>query len=225
MLNFMSKGEIIVETQELKDYNYITALNNDLNLFSGLTKTDQYQSHDAEYDNGIIEIKERCTTDRHNPKNGESWCYAKEIFVEEHKLREYAKYKEKNNWKYINIFNASADTNEELIFVYDIRQMAAKKTLELSKKPIWIQSMKGSDIPPHYDERWLIPTVINNQINPDLKIYAKSKSTGKYQEFDEEIYRKFKDKLISKQHIMSAFNFPHKDKNEKDLRLYSIFNA
>lgn len=221
----MSKGEIIVETQELKDYNYITALNNDLNLFSGLTKTDQYQSHDAEYDNGIIEIKERCTTDRHNPKNGESWCYAKDIFIEEHKLREYAKYKEKNNWKYINIFNASADTNEELIFVYDIRQMAAKKTLELSKKPIWIQSMKGSDIPPHHDERWLIPTVINNQINPDLKIYAKSKSTGKYQEFDEEIYRKFKDKLISKQHIMSAFNFPHKDKNEKDLRLYSIFNA
>lgn len=221
----MSQGEIIVETQELKDYNYITALNNDLNLFSGLTKTDQYQSHDAEYANGIIEIKERCTTDRKNPKNGESWCYAKEIFVEEHKLKEFAKYKEKNNWKYINIFNASADTNEELIFVYDIRQMAAKKTLELSKKPIWIQSMKGSDIPPHHDERWLIPTVIDNKINPDLKIYAKSKSTGKYQEFDEEIYRKFKDKLISKQHIMSVFNFPHKDKNEKDLRLYSIFKS
>ena len=91
----MSKGEIIVETQELKDYNYITALNNDLNLFNNLTKTDQYQSHDAEYDNGIIEIKERCTTDRKNPKNGESWCYAKEIFVEEHKLREFAKYKER----------------------------------------------------------------------------------------------------------------------------------
>lgn len=221
----MSKGEIIVERQELKDYNYITALNNDLNLFNNLTKTDQYQSHDAEYENGIIEIKERCTTDRKNPKNGESWCYAKEIFVEEHKLREYAKYKEKNNWKYINIFNASADTNEELIFVYDIREMAAKKTLELSEKPIWIQSMKGSNIRPHYDKRWLIPTIIGNQINPDLKIYAKSKSTGKYQEFTEEIYSKFKDKLISKQHMMSAFNFPHKDKNEKDLRLYSIFNA
>lgn len=216
----MSKGEIIVERQELKDYNYITALNSDLNLFSNLTKTDQYQSHDAEYDNGIIEIKERCTA-----KNGESWCYAKEIFVEELKLREYAKYKEKNNWKYINIFNASADTNEELIFVYDIRQMVAKKTLELSEKPIWIQSMKGSDIPPHYDKRWLIPTVIDNKINPDLKIYAKSKSKGKYQEFTDELYSKFKDKLISKQHIMSAFNFPHKDKNEKDLRLYSIFNT
>ena len=219
----MTQGEITVETQEQRDYTYITALNNDLNLFSNLTKTDQYQSHDAEYDDGIIEIKERSTTDRDNPKNGESWCYAKEIFVEEHKLREYAKYKEKNNWKYINIFNASADTNEELIFVYDIREMAAKKTLELSKKPIYIQSMKGSNIPPHHDERWLIPTIIGNQINPDLKIYAKSKSTGKYQEFDEEIYRKFKDKLISKQHIMSAFNFPHKDKNEKDLRLYEIF--
>lgn len=219
----MSKGKIIVETQELKDYNYITALNNDLNLFSNLSKTDQYKSHDAEYDNGIIEIKERCTTDRKNPKNGESWCYAKEIFIEEHKLREYAKYKEKNNWKYINIFNASADTNEELIFVYDIRQMVAKKTLELSEKPIYIQSMKGSNISSHYDERWLIPTVINNQMNPDLKIYAKSKSTGKYQEFDEEYYSKFKDKLISKQHIMSAFNFPHKDKNEKDLRLFEIF--
>lgn len=221
----MAQGEIIVETQELKDYNYITALNSDLNLFSNLTKTDQYQSHDAEYDDGIIEIKERCTTDRDNPKNGESWCYAKEIFVEEHKLREFAKYKEKNNWKYINIFNASADTNEELIFVYDIRQMAAKKTLELSKKPIYIKSMKGSNIPPHYDERWLLPTVIDNQINPDLKIYAKSKSTGKYQEFTAEYYSKFKDKLISKQHIMSGFNFPHKDKNEKDLRLYSIFKT
>lgn len=219
----MAQGEIVVEAQELKDYTYITALNNDLNLFGNLTKTDQYKSHDAEYDDGIIEIKERCTTNRKFPKNGESWCYAKEIFIEEHKLREYAKYKEKNNWKYINIFNASADTNEELIFVYDIREMARKKTLELSKKHIWIQSMKGSDIPPHYDERWLIPTLINNQINPDLKIYAKSKSTGKYQEFDEEIYRKFKDKLISKQHIMSAFNFPHKDKNEKDMRLYEIF--
>lgn len=221
----MSKGEIIVETQELKDYNYITALNNDLNLFSGLTKTDQYQSHDAEYDNGIIEIKERCTTDRDNPKNGESWCYAKEIFIEEHKLREFASQKEKNNWKYINIFNASADTNEELIFVYDIREMAAKKTLELSQKPIYIQSMKGSDIPPHYDKRWLIPTLVEGEINPDLKIYAKSRSTGKYKEYTEEIYSKFKDKLISKQHMMGRFDFPHKDKNEKDMRLYSIFNA
>ena len=219
----MSKGEIIVETQELKDYNYINALNNDLNLFSNLKKTDQYKSHDAEYDDGIIEIKERCTTNRDNPKNGESWCYAKEIFVEEQKLREYAKYKEKNNWKYINIFNASADTNEELIFVYDIREMARKKTLELSEKPIYIQSMKGSDIKPHYDKRWLIPTVINNQINPDLKIYAKSRSTGKYQEFDDEIYRKFQDKLNSKQHMMRIFDFPHTDKNEKDMRLYEIF--
>ena len=219
----MSKGEIIVETQELKDYNYITALNNDLNLFSNLTKTDQYKSHDAEYDNGIIEIKERCTTNRKFPKNGESWCYAKEIFVEEHKLREYAKYKEKNNWKYINIFNASADTNEELIFVYDIRQMVAKKTLELSEKPIYIQSMKDSDIPPHYDKRWLIPTIIDNKINPDLRIYAKSRSTGKYKEYTEEIYRKFKDKLNSKQHIMGRFDFPHTDKIQKDMRLYEIF--
>lgn len=216
----MKQGEIIVETQELKDYNYITALNNDLNLFSNLTKTDQYQSHDAEYDNGIIEIKERCTA-----KNGESWCYAKEIFVEEQKLREYAKYKEKEHWHYINIFNASADTNEELIFVYDIRQMVAKKTLELSEKNIWIQSMKGSNIRPHYDKRWLIPTVIGNQINPDLKIYAKSKSKGKYQEFTEELYRAFIEKLNSKQHMMKRFDFPHTDKNEKDLRLYSIFNA
>ena len=216
----MSQGEFIVETQELKDYNYITALNNDLNLFRNLTKTDQYKSHDAEYENGIIEIKERCTA-----KNGESWCYVKEIFVEEQKLREYAKYKEKNNWKYINIFNASADTNEELIFVYDIREMVAKKTLELSKKPIYIKSMKGSDIPPHYDKRWLIPTTIGNKINPDLKIYAKSKSTGKYQEFDEEYYRKFMNKLNSKQHMMGRFDFPHTDKNEKDLRLYSIFKA
>ena len=93
----MAQGEIIVETQELKDYNYINALNNDLNLFNNLTKTDQYKSHDAEYDNGIIEIKERCTTNRKFPKNGESWCYAKEIFVEEQKLREYAKYKEKEH--------------------------------------------------------------------------------------------------------------------------------
>lgn len=216
----MKQGEIIVETQELKDYNYITALNNDLNLFSNLTKTDQYQSHDAEYDNGIIEIKERCTA-----KNGESWCYAKEIFVEEQKLREYAKYKEKEHWHYINIFNASADTNEELIFVYDIRQMVAKKTLELSEKNIWIQSMKGSNIRPHYDKRWLIPTVIGNQINPDLKIYAKSKSKGKYQEFTEELYRAFIEKLNSKQHMMKRFDFPHTDKNEKDMRLYSIFNA
>ena len=214
----MAQGEIIVEAQEQRDYTYIAALNNDLNLFNNLTKTDQYKSHDAEYDDGIIEIKERCTA-----KNGESWCYVKEIFVEEQKLREYAKYKEKNNWKYINIFNASADTNEELIFVYDIRQMAAKKTLELSEKPIYIKSMKGTNIPPKRDERWLIPTVIGNKINPDLKIYAKSKSTGKYQEFTAENYSKFKDKLIRKQHIMSAFNFPHKDKNEKDLRLFEIF--
>ena len=214
----MLQGEFIVEAQEQRDYTYIAALNNDLNLFNNLTKTDQYKSHDAEYDDGIIEIKERCTA-----KNGESWCYVKEIFVEEQKLREYAKYKEKNNWKYINIFNASADTNEELIFVYDIRQMAAKKTLELSEKPIYIKSMKGTNIPPKRDERWLIPTVIGNKINPDLKIYAKSKSTGKYQEFTAENYSKFKEKLISKQHIMSAFNFPHKDKNEKDLRLFEIF--
>ena len=219
----MEQGEIIVEAQELKDYTYITALNNDLNLFNNLTKTDQYKSHDAEYDNGIIEIKERCTTDRDNPKNGESWCYAKEIFVEEHKLREFAKYKEKNNWTYINIFNASADTNEELIFVYDIRQMVAKKTLELSEKNIYIQSMKGSDIPPHFEQRWLIPTIIDNQINPDLKIYAKSRSTGKYKEYTEEIYRKFQNKLNSKQYMMKRFDFPHKDKNEKDLRLYEIF--
>ena len=219
----MAQGEIIVETQELKDYNYINALNNDLNLFNGLTKTDQYKSHDAEYNNGIIEIKERCTTDRDNPKNGESWCYAKEIFVEEQKLREYAKYKEKNNWKYINIFNASADTNEELIFVYDIREMARKKTLELSKKPIYIKSMKGSNIPPHYDKRWLIPTIIDNKINPDLKIYAKSRSTGKYKEYTEEIYRKFQDKLNSKQHMMRRFDFPHTDKIQKDMRLFEIF--
>ena len=215
----MAQGEIIVETQELKDYNYINALNNDLNLFSNLSKTDQYKSHDAEYDNGIIEIKERCTA-----KNGESWCYAKEIFVEEQKLREYAKYKEKNNWKYINIFNASADTNEELIFIYDIREMARKKTLELSEKPIYIQSMKGSNIPPHYDKRWLIPTVIDNKINPDLKIYAKSRSTGKYKEYTEEIYRKFQDKLNSKQHMMRRFDFPHTDKIQKDMRLYEIFS-
>lgn len=221
----MTQGEITVETQELKDYNYITELNNNLNLFSNLTKTDQYKSHDAEYDNGIIEIKERCTTDRKNPKNGESWCYAKDIFIEEHKLKEFAKYKEKNNWRYINIFTASADTNEELIFVYDIREMVAKKTLELSQKPIFIQSMKGSNIPPHYDKRWLIPTTIDNKINPDLKIYAKSKSTGKYQEFTAEYYSKFKDKLNSKQHMMRRFDFPHTDKNEKDLRLYTIFNA
>ena len=221
----MSKGEIIVETQELKDYNYINALNNDLNLFSNLTKTDQYQSHDAEYDNGIIEIKERCTTDRDNPKNGESWCYAKEIFIEEHKLREFASQKENQQWRYINIFNASADTNEELIFIYDIREMAQKKTLELSQKPIYIQSMKGSKIPPHYDKRWLIPTLVEGEINPDLKIYAKSRSTGKYKEYTEEYYRKFKDKLISKQHMMRRFDFPHTDKKVKDLRLYSIFNA
>lgn len=219
----MSKGEIIVETQELKDYNYINALNNDLNLFSNLTKTDQYKSHDAEYDDGIIEIKERCTTNRKFPKNGESWCYAKEIFVEEQKLREYAKYKEKEHWHYINIFNASADTNEELIFIYDIREMARKKTLELSEKPIFIQSMKDSDIPPHYDKRWLIPTIIDNKINPDLKIYAKSKSTGKYKEYTEEIYRKFQNKLNSKQHMMKRFDFPHTDKIQKDMRLYEIF--
>ena len=219
----MAQGEIIVETQELKDYNYITALNNDLNLFSNLIKTDQYKSHDAEYDDGIIEIKERCTTDRENPKNGESWCYAKEIFVEEQKLREYAKYKEKNNWKYINIFNASADTNEELIFVYDIREMARKKTLELSQKPIYIQSMKGSDIPPHYDKRWLIPTIIDNKINPDLKIYAKSRSTGKYKEYTDEIYRKFQDKLNCKQYMMKRFDFAHTDKIQKDMRLFEIF--
>ena len=91
----MEKGEIIVATQELKDYNYINALNNDLNLFNGLTKTDQYKSHDAEYDNGIIEIKERCTTNRKFPKNGEARRYVKEIYVEEQKLREYPKYKEK----------------------------------------------------------------------------------------------------------------------------------
>lgn len=221
----MTQGEITVETQELKDYNYITELNNNLNLFSNLTKTDQYKSHDAEYDNGIIEIKERCTTDRKNPKNGESWCYAKDIFIEEHKLKEFAKYKEKNNWRYINIFTASADTNEELIFVYDIRQMAARKTLELSEKPIYIQSMKGSNIPPHYDKRWLIPTVINNEKNPDLKIYAKSKKTGKYEEYTAEHYRAFIEKLNSRQHIMGRFDFPHTDKNLKDMRLYSIFNA
>ena len=220
----MGEWEIIVETQELKDYNYINALNNDLNLFNGLTKTDQYKSHDAEYDNGIIEIKERCTTDRKFPKNGESWCYAKEIFVEEQKLREYAKYKEKNNWKYINIFTASADTNEELIFIYDIREMARKKTLELSEKPIYIQSMYGSDIPPHYDKRWLIPTIIDNKINPDLKIYAKSRSTGKYKEYTEEIYRKFQDKLNSKQHMMRRFDFPHTDKIQKDMCLFEIFS-
>ena len=219
----MEKGKIIVETQELKDYNYINALNNDLNLFSNLIKTDQYKSHDAEYDDGIIEIKERCTTNRDNPKNGESWCYAKEIFVEEQKLREYAKYKEKNNWKYINIFNASADTNEELIFVYDIREMARKKTLELSEKPIYIQSMYGSDIPPHYDKRWLIPTVIDNKINPDLKIYAKSRSTGKYKEYTDEHYRAFVEKLNSKQHMMRRFDFPHTDNIQKDMRLYEIF--
>ena len=220
----MEQGEIIVETQELKDYNYINALNNDLNLFNGLTKTDQYKSHDAEYDDGIIEIKERCTTNRKFPKNGESWCYAKEIFVEEQKLREYAKYKKKNNWKYINIFNASADTNEELIFLYDIREMARKKTLELSEKPIYIQSMKGSDIPPHYDKRWLIPTVIDDKINPDLKIYAKSKSTGKYKEYTDEHYRAFVEKLNSKQHMMRRFDFPHTDKIQKDMRLYEIFS-
>ena len=220
----MTQGEIKVETQEQRDYTYIKALNNDLNLFSNLSKTDQYKSHDAEYDDGIIEIKERCTTNRDNPKNGESWCYSKEIFVEEQKLREYAKYKEKNNWKYINIFNASADTNEELIFVYDIREMARKKTLELSEKPIYIQSMKGSNIPPHYDKRWLIPTIIDNKINPDLKIYAKSRSTGKYKEYTEEIYRKFQDKLNSKQHMMRRFDFPHTDKNEKDMRLFEIFS-
>ena len=219
----MAQGEIIVETQELKDYNYITELNNDLNLFSNLKKTDQYKSHDAEYDDGIIEIKERCTTNRDKPKNGESWCYAKEIFVEEQKLREYAKYKEKEHWHYINIFTASADTNEELIFLYDIREMARKKTLELSEKPIYIQSMKGSDIPPHYDKRWLIPTIIDNQINPDLKIYAKSRSTGKYKEYTEEIYRKFQDKLNSKQHMMRRFDFPHTDKIQKDMRLFEIF--
>ena len=190
-----------------------------------MTKTDQYQSHDAEYDNGIIEIKERCTTDRDNPKNGESWCYAKEIFIEEHKLREFASQKENQQWRYINIFTASADTNEELIFIYDIREMAQKKTLELSQKPIYIQSMKDSDIPPHYDKRWLIPTLVEGEINPDLKIYAKSRSTGKYKEYTEEYYRKFKDKLISKQHMMRRFDFPHTDKKVKDLRLYSIFNA
>ena len=139
-------------------------------------------------------------------------------------MKEYAKYKEKNNWKYINIFNASADTNEELIFVYDIRQMVAKKTLELSEKPIYIQSMYGSDIPPHYDKRWLIPTIIDNKINPDLKIYAKSRSTGKYKEYTEEIYRKFQDKLNSKQHMMRRFDFPHTDKIQKDMRLYEIFS-
>ena len=88
---FMTQGEITVETQEQRDYNYITALNNDLNLFSNLIKTDQYKSHDAEYDDGIIEIKERCTTNRENPKNWESWCYSKYIFIEEHKLKEFAK--------------------------------------------------------------------------------------------------------------------------------------
>ena len=138
----MTQGELTVETQEQRDYTYIAALNNDLNLFSNLTKTDQYKSHDAEYDNGIIEIKERCTTNRKFPKNGESWCYSNYIFIEERKLKEFAKYKEKNNhWQYINIFTASADTNEELIFLYDIREMARKKTLELSEKPIYIQSM------------------------------------------------------------------------------------
>lgn len=220
----MTQGEITVETQEQRDYTYIAALNNDLNLFSNLTKTDQYKSHDAEYDNGIIEIKERCTTNRKLPKNGESWCYAKYIFIEEHKLKEFAKYKEKNNhWQYINIFTASADTNEELIFVYDIREMARKKTLELSEKPIFIQSMKGSDIPPHYDKRWLIPTIIDNKINPALKIFAKSRSTGKYKEYTEEHYRAFVEKLNSKQHIMGRFDFPHTDKIQKDMRLYEIF--
>ena len=219
----MAQGEIIVETQELKDYNYITALNNDLNLFSNLRKTDQYKSHDAEYDDGIIEIKERCTTDRDNPKNGESWCYSKYIFIEEHKLKEFAKYKEKEHWYYINIFTASADTNEELIFLYDIREMARKKTLELSQKPIYIQSMYGSDIPPHFEQRWLIPTIIDNKINPDLKIYAKSRSTGKYKEYTEEHYRAFVEKLNSKQDMMRRFNFPHTDKIQKDMRLYEIF--
>ena len=220
----MTQGEITVETQEQRDYTYIAALNNDLNLFSNLTKTDQYKSHDAECKDGIIEIKERCTTDRDNPKNGESWCYSKYIFIEEHKLKEFAKYKEKEHWQYINIFTASADTNEELIFLYDIREMARKKTLELSEKPIFIQSMKGSDIPPHYDKRWLIPTIIDNKINPALKIFAKSKSTGKYKEYTEEHYRAFVEKLNSKQHIMGRFDFPITDRIEKDRQLYEIFS-
>ncbi len=221
----MTQGELTVETQEQRDYTYIAALNNDLNLFSNLTKTDQYKSHDAEYDNGIIEIKERCTTNRKFPKNGESWCYSNYIFIEERKLKEFAKYKEKNNhWQYINIFTASADTNEELIFLYDIREMARKKTLELSQKPIYIQSMYGSNIPPHYDKRWLIPTIIDNKINPDLKIYAKSKSTGKYKEYTEEHYRAFVEKLISKQDMMRRFDFPITDRIEKDRQLYEIFS-
>ena len=101
--------------------------------------------------------------------------------------------------------------------------MARKKTLELSEKPIYIQSMYGSDIPPHYDKRWLIPTIIDNKINPDLKIYAKSKSTGKYKEYTEEHYRAFVEKLNSKQHMMRRFDFPHTDKIQKDMRLFEIF--
>lgn len=219
----MEQGEIIVETQEQRDYTYIAALNNDLNLFSNLSKTDQYKSHDAECKDGIIEIKERCTTNRKFPKNGESWCYTKDIFIEDKKLREFAKYKEKEHWYYINIFTASADTNEELIFLYDLKPIVQSKNIELSKDPIKIKSMSGTEIKDHYTQRWLIPTIIDNKINPALKIFAKSRSTGKYKEYTEEIYRKFQDKLNSKQHMMRRFDFPHTDKIQKDMRLYEIF--
>lgn len=219
----MTQGEITVETQEQRDYTYITALNKDLKLFNNLFKANQYKSHDAECKDGIIEIKERCTTNRKLPKNGESWCYAKDIFIEDKKLREFAKYKEKEHWYYINIFTASADTNEELIFLYDLKPIVQSKNIELSKDPIKIKSMSGTEIKDHYTQRWLIPTIIDNKINPALKIFAKSKSTGKYKEYTEEHYRAFVEKLISKQDMMRRFDFPYIDKIEKDIELYKIF--
>lgn len=219
----MTQGEYNVEQQEIKDFDYLNKLNNDLKLFPNLKKTRQYQRYDAISDNAVIELKERCTTNRENPMDGESWAYHNDKFIEDHKLNEYSKHKDKEEWIYINIFTASASTNEELIFVYDMKKVIRKKLLNISKKPIFIKSMKGSDIPPHYEKRWLIDTEQSIK-NKALTIYARSKLTGKYIEYTQEIYDAFIQKMNSKKDLMKYYDFPYDTQEERDYLLWNIFH-
>lgn len=201
--------------KEDSDYQYLIDLNNDLKLFNNIERTKPCTSADAIADNALIELK-----DRGIAKNGESYAYSPSIFIEPKKLKYFSQFPE-DEWIYLNIMTASASTDNVLFFLYDLKKVINTKSLDRSLSKIQLYSRGNNQIKEEY--RWLIDTDRALDSN-SLRIYAKKRSTGHYEEYTPEIYDRFREKKSLLEHKFKNYIFPIASVIERDKELDQLLS-
>lgn len=206
-----------LDRQEKRDFKYITELNNDIHRWKNLRQSADYSHFDAYSDEHYIEIKERKKN-----RNDESYAYS-DVFIEPMKAqRLHDVCLQDDMWAdYVNIFTASADTRQELIFIFDLGGCRQDGCLEVTEAPLPITSMKETGISDHFDRRIMIDTM-KALDNKRLKIYARGRKTGKWQEFNENTYTQFRKKFLSRQGFFK--HFTPMERKERDEYLNKIFH-